>query len=247
MKRVRNEIVKYMKGLFESEEDRYNEKWLEHLKLLEKRCIYYPEYFEKKEDRTIFESLRRELEEKEQCELKSWSKHFKFENPLVLPTFQKIIERLGQLFNVEIIETRLNFYPDENSWKPYHHDRHYSGQCREDFTMGASFGSTRFLAFRPVEDEERFFQIPQTNGDIFAFDATINKLFQHGIPKSSYLTGPRFSLIAWGRLNIPLNSLSYQVPSQDYSQPENQSITNKLSSCRKSRKRNQRINKTSEN
>lgn len=34
--------------------------------------------------------------------------------------------------------TRLNFYPDSTSWKPFHHDSHaYANNVKEDFTMGS--------------------------------------------------------------------------------------------------------------
>ena len=39
---------------------------------------------------------------------------------------------------------------------------------------------------------------PQNNGDIFAFNADLNKAFMHGIPKANSNIGERFSIIAWG-------------------------------------------------
>jgi hypothetical protein len=46
-----------------------------------------------------------------------------------------------------------------------------------------------------------FAAFPQSNGDVFAFDSEINNRFEHGVPKASSKTasGPRFSIIAWGR------------------------------------------------
>ena len=66
--------------------------------------------------------------------------------------------------------------------------------------MGASFGAERELAFEHVESGARF-SFPQHNGDVFAFDAAVNARFQHGVPKGTSATasGPRFSIIAWGR------------------------------------------------
>jgi hypothetical protein len=45
--------------------------------------------------------------------------------------------------------SRLNFYPNSSSWKPFHHDSHAYGDkgTKEDFTMGASFGASRQLVF----------------------------------------------------------------------------------------------------
>jgi len=69
---------------------------------------------------------------------------------------------------------------------------------KEDFTMGASFGSSRDLEFIHVSTKNSF-RFPQNNGDIFAFNSLVNSSFQHGIPKTKFRTGPRFSIIAWGR------------------------------------------------
>lgn len=71
----------------------------------------------------------------------------------------------------DIYATRLNFYRDNSDWKPWHHDSHaYGGrQQREDFTIGASFGGARALAFLH-EPSGIEFSFPQRNGDVFAFD-----------------------------------------------------------------------------
>lgn len=134
------------------------------------------------------------------------SKHHKFEDPTISPTFNRVVARLASYFSMEVYATRLNFYADGTSWKPFHHDSHagraffQSGGIgpAEDFTVGASFGSTRELAFLHVESGAQF-AFPQANGDIFAFDGVVNKTFQHGVPRVSTRCGPRFSVIAWGR------------------------------------------------
>ena len=41
---------------------------------------------------------------------------------------------------------------------------------------------------------------PPPKGDVFAFTTRVNTQFQHGVPKEAALrSGPRFSIIAWGR------------------------------------------------
>jgi len=128
----------------------------------------------------------------------NWSKHFKHENPDFSPTFNEIIEKMSNYFDVEVYATRLNFYCDGSDWKPFHHDSHpYVGGVREDFTMGASFGASRQLVFLHPSSNQTF-AFPQNNGDVFAFTSEANKRFQHGIPKVTKLIGPRFSIIAWG-------------------------------------------------
>ena len=130
-----------------------------------------------------------------------WSKHLRHDNPNYSKTFNEIIDKMSDYFDVEVYHTRLNFYKDNSDWKPLHHDSHAYGNKakREDFTMGASFGFERELLIKHDESGEEF-RFPQKNGDIFAFTNIVNQKFMHGVPKSTKPNvGPRFSIIAWGR------------------------------------------------
>lgn len=199
-----NKIEEYVRRLLLDESLRYNIHINKIMMDMKKGCIYIPEACEKVNGRNIVDRLKKEIEEnvlKEDCI--NWSKHYKIENPKKLPIFNEIVDLMAKKLNVKVIETRLNYYPNEKSWKPFHQDRHSSynkeeeGILKENFTMGASFGASRALAFKHIETETTF-EIPQKNGDIFAFDANINKLFMHGVPISKYTVGERFSIIAWG-------------------------------------------------
>ena len=133
----------------------------------------------------------------------SWSKHQLIENPTTSKTFNDIIAKAAAYFDLDVYQTRLNYYADASSWKPFHHDSHaYGGRAlREDFTLGISLGSARDLAFLHVASERQF-SFPQENGDVFAFTNEVNTKFMHGVPKvtcGAGKVGPRFSLIAWGR------------------------------------------------
>jgi len=88
----------------------------------------------------------------------------------------KIVDRLAAFFDVEVFASRLNFYRDGTDWKPFHHDSHAFGSSglREDFTMGASFGDSRSLAFLH-QPSGSVFALPQENGDVFAFTSTANR------------------------------------------------------------------------
>lgn len=170
-------------------------------------CVYLPSFCCPPTDFSILRALTRDLQ---QCQattggegMVNWSQHLKFENPDFSPTFRQLLARLDAYFDVEILATRLNFYRDNSDFKPFHHDSHAYGQngVKEDYTMGASFGCTRELAFRH-EASGQVFAFPQANGDIFAFDSTVNATFTHGVPKmkgGAGKAGPRFSIIAWGR------------------------------------------------
>jgi hypothetical protein len=38
------------------------------------------------------------------------------------PTFNMIVDRIRDYFNIDIKATRFNWYKDSLHWKPYHHD-----------------------------------------------------------------------------------------------------------------------------
>lgn len=192
-----NNLIKHTKTLFNTELDRYDDKLLsDYMKVLKNGCIYVPNLFEKTNDRIIYNSLKHEIENND-CNMITWSKHFKYENPNNLPTLCNIVKQMADHFNVTVHQTRLNYYPDNKSWKPFHKDSHI---LSEDFTMGASFGSRRELVFKH-EASEKTFKFPQNNGDCFAFTSLVNDVFLHGVPKSSFDIQPRFSIIAWGKKN----------------------------------------------
>ena len=131
----------------------------------------------------------------------AWSKHLKHESPTFSPTFTRVVSYLADAFDVDVFATRLNFYRDGRDWKPFHRDSHaFCGDAKEDFTMGASFGDERDLAFRHGESEAEF-SFPQREGDVFAFGSATNAAFLHGVPRLQRGShgGPRFSIIAWGR------------------------------------------------
>lgn len=166
--------------------------------ILKDKCVYLKNFFCRQNDLTIFYGLQNEL--KNDSVIK-WSSHFKFENPTYSDVFNSVVTKMAEYFNVKVLQTRLNYYANETSFKPLHKDKHAyndgTQQILENFTMGASFGASRNLDF--VHDEtEKKFSFPQNNGDLFAFDSEINKKFKHGVPKTNKKVGPRFSIIAWG-------------------------------------------------
>lgn len=194
-----NKAGKFAHNLIKSEIDRYGTNLLiDYKKILDGGCIYIPNFFCSTSDRTIFNQLKKEIESNSECQLVQWSKHFKHENPDFSPMFNNIVEQMADHFNVDVYQTRLNFYKDNTSWKPFHHDSHAYGDKKEDFTMGASFGDTRELEFIH-ENSGNKFKFIQNNGDIFAFNKEINKKFMHGVPKTNRRVGSRFSIIVWGK------------------------------------------------
>lgn len=196
----KNQALKYIGPLMKSEIAMVNTQLNEdYEKILKGGCIYLPNYFCKTNDILIFDKLKKEINLNGMI---NWSKHFKHDDPTFSQIFNEIVKRMATHFNVEVIQTRLNYYKDGTDWKPMHKDRHAYGdgddQIREDFTMGASFGASRNIDFIHEESNLKF-SFPQNNGDIFAFNSDINKKFLHGIPKVFKPIGERFSIIAWGK------------------------------------------------
>ena len=180
--------------------------------VLSGECIYLPEFHCGKDDFGLLAGLAKDMQAQTQNSAQdgsdggmiNWSQHLKHENPEFSVTFKKIVKELAEYFDVEVYATRLNFYRDGSDWKPFHHDSHAFGgrSLREDFTVGASFGAERTLAFLHEKTNSQF-SFPQNNGDVFAFTTEVNKRFKHGVPKlnsgGASTAGPRFSIIAWGR------------------------------------------------
>jgi len=177
--------------------------------LLDGHCKYMPQLLASATDLGLCERLAVDLEHFSSSTqgghgMVEWSRHLKHEDPSWSPAFNEVVERMAVFFDVEVFASRLNFYRDGSDWKPFHHDSHaFSHGVKEDFTMGASFGSSRALAFLHEPSGSQF-ALPQHNGDVFAFTSEANKRFKHGVPRvkravEANKVGCRFSIIAWGR------------------------------------------------
>ena len=203
----KNKAALYASKLIKTNVDQCNNNQLleDYKIILNNGCFYIPNMFEKSNDRTIYDKLMSEIK-KYECKLTIWSKHFKYENPDFLPTLNEIVNKMANYFNVTICHTRLNYYPDNHSWKPFHKDSHKMVDgIQENFTMGASFGATRELELKH-EETGKTFKFPQNNGDCFAFTSEVNNVFLHGVPKVHTNILPRFSIIAWGfKKNVKYN------------------------------------------
>ena len=123
----------------------------EYEEILNNGCIYLKNFFCKTNDKTLFNKLKEELNINNN--IIDWNKHSKCENPQISETFNMIVKKLSEHFNMEVVETRLNYYMDGNSYKTYHHDKNAFGDVNENFTVGASFGATRILDFKHTNSE----------------------------------------------------------------------------------------------
>eukprot|EP00672_Neobodo_designis_P004819 CAMPEP_0174856210 /NCGR_PEP_ID=MMETSP1114-20130205/35338_1 /TAXON_ID=312471 /ORGANISM="Neobodo designis, Strain CCAP 1951/1" /LENGTH=313 /DNA_ID=CAMNT_0016090995 /DNA_START=33 /DNA_END=974 /DNA_ORIENTATION=- len=204
----------------QSESARVNGTLVEDVShVLNGNCVCMSNFVCPKSDRVLFEALKADLRAYSGATLKSsadkdgdgdgpsrglidWSKHEVYENPTTIsPVFNSIVEVLDRFFDVDVYASRLNYYRDGSTWKPFHHDSHaYGGKAlREDFTVGISLGQCRELEFLH-EPSGKKFSFPQANGDCFAFTSEVNSRFMHGVPKSADPNcDDRFSIIVWGR------------------------------------------------
>jgi hypothetical protein len=83
--------------------------------VMEGGCIYLPGFFCAAKDFGLLAALTRDLEAHAATnneegdssgKLINWSQHLKHENPDFSPTFQGILKRMDEYFDVEIIATR---------------------------------------------------------------------------------------------------------------------------------------------
>ncbi|CAJ1948477.1 unnamed protein product [Cylindrotheca closterium] len=144
----------------------------------------------------------------------SWHEgaHLISKNPKGCPTYEKIVARLCEYFNIDpkgSVGTRFNWYRDSSDWKPFHHDSAAFNPQRaknQNITVGASFGAMRELAFIRASEEVKgdskcCLYFPQSNNGVFSFGRDANIHWKHGVnalaPDEQDGKG-RISIILWG-------------------------------------------------
>lgn len=119
------------------------------------------------------------------------------------PTFNLVLDRIEEFFEMRIKATRLNFYSDSSEWKPFHHD---AAAVKEDkaktqnFTVAVSFGLEREVAFQHAKNGT-VISFPAENGSVYVLSRDVNVIWKHGIRQvhpDNFKSEGRFSIIAWG-------------------------------------------------
>lgn len=175
--------------------------------------IIVPEFFSKEDDWSFYYKLIEEMREIQKtkeglkAEWISWHEgaHLISKDPSASPTFQKIVEKIANYFEIEMksVGTRFNWYTNSSDWKPFHHDSAAFNPERarnQNITVGVSFGSTRELAFLSTKTGEKIY-FPQTNGMLFSFGRDVNINWKHGVNALSEQEKEekgRISIILWG-------------------------------------------------
>ena len=120
-----------------------------------------------------------------------WSTHSKIVDS---PFCEKVLATVARVFEIRVIETRINYYEDGQG-KPPHQDRNAFAPSCGNLTLGVSLGGKRDMVLHRIGNTSDVVSVPQGNGDIFAFDDVANKAFLHSIKPGSMA---RVSLIIWG-------------------------------------------------
>lgn len=189
---MNNHITKYIHHITKSE--MYDKT--DFIELFNNSAGYYPNLICDKLDFNLFNALKDELANDNKIQWAS-NRHHIYDDPLKYPTFNFLVNKLTNIFNIKVSECRLNYYENGMSYKNLHQDRIIDTQ---NYTIGLSLGNTRDLMFQHIINKQDF-KFPQFNGDVFCFNDIINQTFYHGIPKSSQL-GDRISIILWGKINL---------------------------------------------
>lgn len=165
-----------------------------------------PELFCKEENLQIYNSLLNEIPEEtfcpwhEKCHVIANDRHNKGQWKKNSPTFQKVIKKIEEYFNIKIAATRLNWYrPGEKDWKMMHRDRAaFTPNCPQNLTVAATFGpDTREVGFEHHKNKTKIY-LDAPNGSAYTFSRDVNCEWKHGVIASKKENKGRISIIAWG-------------------------------------------------
>ena len=123
------------------------------------------------------------------------------------PTFNLVIGKIMDYFNMDIKATRFNWYRNSQEWKPFHHDAAAIKPDKakvQNLTVGVSFGAEREAAFQHAKTRN-VISFPLPYGSIYVFSKDVNIEWRHGIlqlpPEKQHGQG-RISIIAWGAVEM---------------------------------------------
>lgn len=178
--------------------------------------ILIPNMFCDEKDYTIYKKLLDEINQTGLTDIfKEWhgdthliaDDHVKWKNSC--PTFNLIVNKLANYFNLDVKATRFNWYKDATHFKPFHFDAAAIDPQKaktQNITVGVSFGATRDAEFEHAKTRSTI-KFPQPNGYVYVFARDVNINWRHGIPplpkelQEDFNGLGRISIIAWGYTN----------------------------------------------
>lgn len=129
-------------------------------------------------------------------------------------TFNMIIDRLCDYFQVEAKATRCNWYNSHTQHKPLHHDAaafDKSKAEKQNITIALSLGQTREILFQKKDSSTSketknhkgvFLSIPSPDSSVYAFTNEVNLNWKHGVhvglEEEFVEQESRISIIIWG-------------------------------------------------
>lgn len=118
-----------------------------------------------------------------------------------IPTFNMIINRMQNFFNVRVEATRLNYFKGGEQFKHWHHDRasfHKKTAEKQNFTICLNLGATRTIGFRK-EGTRTILTTNVDDGQIYCFSKQVNIDWEHAVLKQqSDNHDERLSIVIWG-------------------------------------------------
>jgi len=132
---------------------------------------------------------------------------------LSCPTFNLIVNTMADTYKVDVKSTRLNFYENGSEWKPFHHDAAAINPDKaktQNFTLGASFGATREVAFQYAGTQKNktapVVCFDLKDNEVYAFTKNINQFWKHGIRQNVTNNVSRISIIIWGWKDMEIDN-----------------------------------------
>jgi len=127
------------------------------------------------------------------------------------PTLSLVAKAIAEGFQMNVDACRINWYENQDEWKPFHHDAHAfadspRGTTRSvtrNFSALVSFGSTRQYALQDPKCKlpSGTLSIDMPNGSVIGLARDTNILWRHGVLKgvrNGHVNGPRISIVLNG-------------------------------------------------
>eukprot|EP00929_Paragymnodinium_shiwhaense_P007049 TRINITY_DN11100_c0_g1_i1.p1 TRINITY_DN11100_c0_g1~~TRINITY_DN11100_c0_g1_i1.p1 ORF type:complete len:522 (+),score=108.45 TRINITY_DN11100_c0_g1_i1:58-1566(+) len=171
------------------------------------RCLHVPALACQHDDKRLLKQLLSDV----QSSGPAYARHRSGKHSVVYgdalassAAFKALVGRLCSAFGISLVDCWVNVYRNGRDMKTLHHDNYRDRGPRPTVSLALSLGETRSLYFKHASSGWET-QIPQMNGDVFAFDDRFNRHFQHGVPlDDSKDSGHRVSVIVWGNESPPV-------------------------------------------
>lgn len=131
------------------------------------------------------------------------------------PTFNIVINRIREFFDMNIKATRLNWYQNTEQWKAFHFDAAKINPEKakiQNFTVAVSFGRTRDCAFEKDDNLKNVISFPIGDGEMYCFTKETNEIWRHGVLQELPIVEEgRISIVAWGWIDDVIDLKEKQI------------------------------------